>query len=92
MSEFKVAHEKVKKMCDMLNHVWEVIGGDVLEARKFCNESTVLTREEVMEIVLDADHIKTYGDKEAVILFDYLNKFERQEVLRLAFPYKTYSY
>jgi len=87
------AHIIVKRMCDALNHTWDIIGGDILESRKVMGESTELTREEVMEIITDADYLKTYGgDEQAYNAFMHLNEFEREEVLRLAFPFKTYSY
>jgi hypothetical protein len=76
-------------MCDALNHTWEVIGGDILAA----SGETSISRETVIEVVLDADSFKTYGgDKEAINAFYFLNKFEREEVLRLAFPHERYGY
>ena len=85
----KTAHTIVQRMCDALNETWDIIGGDILEA----NGKKEIPRETVIEVVLDADYFKTYGgDKEAINAFYFLNKFEREEVLRLAFPYKTYGY
>jgi hypothetical protein len=72
-----------------LNETWETIGYDILEA----NNRKDVTREIVMELVLDADSFKTYGgDEEAIVAFYDLTKEERKEVLLRAFPHKTYGY
>jgi hypothetical protein len=85
----KTAHEITNRICDALNLTWEIIGDDILTA----SGKKEISRETVIEVVLDADSFKTYGgDREAINAFYFLNKFEREEVLRLAFPYETYGY
>jgi len=77
------------RMKAALNETWETIGYDILEA----NNRKDVTREIVMELVLDADSFKTYGgDEEAIVAFYDLTKEERKEVLLRAFPHKTYGY
>jgi hypothetical protein len=74
---------------EALNQTWETIGYDILEA----NDRKDVTREVVIEMVLDADSFKTYGgDEEAIAAFYNLTKEERKEMLRKAFPHERYGY
>jgi len=77
------------RIIDALNNTWDAIGADILEA----NGKKDITRELVIEVVLDADSFSMYGDdEEAVAAFRVLEKEERKEVLRKAFPYNRYGY
>lgn len=85
----QTAHTIVQRMCDALNETWDVIASDILVAYG----KKEISRELVIEAVLDADRFKTYGgDMQAFNTFNFLKKFEQEEVLRLAFPHETYGY
>jgi hypothetical protein len=67
-----------------LRRTWEVIAHDIFQARVECGEKNPynVRRCEVVEVVLDADHARTYGeDNEAMEL---LYKMPYEAMKRLA--------
>ncbi len=83
----KIKGEKLEKIKIALNRTWQVIGGDCLQ------ETDSMSRDEVCEVVLDANYIDHYGnlDKELLKEFQNLTYEERLEIAEQAFPFASYS-
>lgn len=76
-----------RRIKTMLNMIWGYIAADALEGTK----NGTLRKGLVIELVLDADRVKTFGDdKEAVEVFYSLSDTEQMKIAREAFIYKTY--
>ncbi len=74
---------------NMAQRTWNAIGPDVLNSYE-----PMLTRDQVVEIVADADHMLIYGnDKEAFDFWKSIKTREkRREILNKAFDNDYYSY
>ena len=85
-------HEMTHRIMAMLNHTWQAIGHDCLEL----SEDGTMGRDEVIEMVCDADHYHTYGeDKEAAEEFAALLRNNRKmadQICKAAFPCHLYGY
>lgn len=86
--------EMKKRIEQMAYQTWQVIGGDILTCLAEQGLPEVMTKNEVIEAVCDADYMRMHGgDKEA---YEYWKKLpgykERMEAVKGAFPYKTYGW
>ena len=78
-----------------MQQTWDCIAGDMLvdeEGRP--DESKTLTRDEVLEVVLDADRMADY-DADAARYTIWLSRFHKEQYDRLVhstFPYETFGY
>lgn len=78
-----------KRMNRAANFTWQAIGDDILKVA----EVDSMTREDVIEVVIDCDYLERYGDDaEAVAAFRALGADERQEMLVKALPCKHYGW
>lgn len=85
--------ELTKRVCHAAQTTWQTIGGDVLDAACEGNESGSIPRAHVIEVVLDADYMLTYGrDDAAYFCQGILPQKQRDKIMRLAFPFGTYGY
>lgn len=80
--------ESQKLLCGAMNRVWQYIASDVFAAV----EQDELPRDEVIELVLDADRLETMADlpKELVKEFRDLPEEQRRAICLQAFKYQTY--
>lgn len=87
-----------KKMVERIQRMaivtWDVIGGDILTVMEEMGEGNVMTRDEVIEAVSDADYMLTHGhDKEAYEAWKTLPSWEeKQKILEGAFPHTRYGW
>jgi hypothetical protein len=82
---FDLTIEQRKIAVRAISDTWNAIGADVLNAvaeeKNLRNrESATMPTEDVIEVVLDADHVKTYGGDSYEL---------KKELGREAFPYDT---
>jgi hypothetical protein len=72
---------------------WDNIGSDCLNCLSEQGEEPVMPQDHVIETVADADYMNIYGgDKDAYEEFKKLSWEEKEEILRDAFPFKTYGW
>lgn len=89
----KIPPEMQKRIEDMAYTTWQAIGGDILDALGGEKNHPRIRRSEVVEIVCDADHMKTYGeDEEAYKFWSELPWGQRSSCIRKAFPCQWYGY
>lgn len=79
--------ENLQKVKTALNRTFNAIAGDLFEQ---CER---MSREEVVEVVLDANYIDMYGGLEKPLLkeFQDLSYDERIKIATETFPFKYYS-
>lgn len=80
---------------NMASRTWDAIGYDCLvNDMGEPDESVTMSRDEVMEIVADAGHMKMYGnDKEAWEAWQKLPSYEKKlEAISGAFLYEIYGW
>lgn len=79
---------------NMAQITWEVIAMDILvDSHGNPDYSMNISREEVVEIVCDADHMLTFGqDREAYQVWKSLSFEERHEIVASAFPSDCYGW
>ena len=82
--------EEVIKVKKAMNSVWRAIGGDVIEEG---NNGCDIPRDQVIELVLDANYIDCYGhlDKDLLKKFKDLPYKSRERIAGETFTYKTYG-
>ena len=79
-----------ERMLRALQRTWQAIGPDVLQC---LGEGGSLSREEVVETVLDADHVRVYGDDAEAAEYLYsLPYAEMKEIAREEFSSDSYSF
>lgn len=83
-----------RRIIETMNHVWQEIGGDWLQACGIEETSgKTIPRSHVIEAVTDADRMTCQGnDHEAGELFYKLPAAHQKRLLREAFPYTRYGY
>jgi len=74
-----------------MNQTWQAIGGDTLTAMQEVMDRDYVTRDEVIEVVLDRVH-ELGQDKEATIELNSLPYEAREEIAKEAFPFRTYEW
>ena len=78
-----------KRINKAANFTWQSIGDDILKVA----EVDSISREDVVETVIDCDYLERYGDdKEAVEAFRALDIEEQHEMLVKAFPCRRYGW
>jgi hypothetical protein len=80
-----------------MNKTWDAIAGDCLvDDNGRADEHMSIPRSSVLELVLDADHMATYGgDGDAAaytIMVKHYHPTHWKRLLKLAFPYTKYGY
>jgi hypothetical protein len=86
----------------LMNDCWQYIGSDALQALQECEGETSIPRDEVIELVLDADRIETLilnhhpvdgkDEQEAFAKFKKLDYKRKCEIGRQAFRYERYGW
>lgn len=81
---------QIEEFKTALQNVWNAIGSDVLE---MCENNTA-SKNEVIEMVLDANRINMYGDlpSDALLFWNGLSMKEQLKIADKAFIYKHYGY
>jgi hypothetical protein len=79
------------------NRTWDSIGYDCLvNDMGEPDESAVMSREDVLEIVRDANHMETFGgDEEAARYFIWVSRFHPEhykKVVKRFFPFERYGH
>lgn len=93
-----ISEEMDQRACQAMNRTWDVIGFDLLvnEETGKTDYSKTLPRKHVIELVLDADHMSTYGDDfEAANYTIWVSRYKPTHYKRLtkrAFPYARYGW
>lgn len=86
----KELKERVIRMAEI---TWNAIGSDILKSLEQEGLEPVMPREEVVEVVSDADHMLMWGeDKEAYQEWKKLPFDEKEKMVKAAFPHKTYGW
>ena len=86
--------EMKRRIEDMANRTWDAIGADLLvDEDGNIDESASLPKDEVMEVVCDADRMEMYGDdKEAYETWKALPTYkDKQKAIDGAFPSEFYG-
>jgi hypothetical protein len=92
----KFTKEQYDRIATAMYRTWNAIGGDVLQSMQENEGRDSLSKDEMIEVVTDADNMTAYGnDKEAAKWVDELfnadyNGAYRQ--LRKLFEFKRYGY
>lgn len=85
----KIEPAMLERIHKALRCTWDAIGDDILQG----NERKNVRRSVVIEVTLDADHVRSYGDdKEASELLYSLPYNQMIKIAREAFPYQWYGY
>lgn len=88
----KEASEMRQRVIKAMRSVWNCIGEDCFKNEMGGHDETVLlSRATVAELVLDADRTKD-KDKEAFEFFQKLSPNAKKEIIIEAFPAKKYGY
>ena len=84
--------EMKERMERMASRTWDQIGGDVLNA--VGGTEATMPKDEVMEVVCDADHMMTFGDdKEAYEAWKALPTYkDKLKAIEGAFTYDAYGW
>jgi hypothetical protein len=86
-----------KRVAQAMNTTWEACGADFIQLTVEYENRSHCTFEEVCECVVDADRMTMYGgDKEATdafyaIPYDKKGMVEKERILKVAFPDKSYG-
>jgi hypothetical protein len=87
MMKTRLTEEQKKEFALAGRRTWEVIGFDVLQAVAEDQKKNVnyvsMKRAEVIEVVLDADHMLAYGRLKDPILLEFLKNGEYTEKIKL---------
>ncbi len=90
------SEEMDERLARLANDTWDIIGGDVLNACEDCGQKAIMSRNNVIEVVCDADHMQTNGnDPDAYAYYLYLrdkNPKHRNKVMKEAFPFARYGW
>ena len=91
MSEAKKEiHVRIKRA---LQRTWDVIGSDMLTSLQEAGQAEEMTRDHVIEVVCDADHLESHGDDRKIVdVFRELVDVDRLAICKLAFPFESYSW
>lgn len=84
--------ELTQEQSQALNQIWDQIGGDVLACYFDEDGSATLSRNEVVEIVMDADRPATMFPNVDWSSFYAMSRADRVIAARTAFKYSTYGY
>jgi hypothetical protein len=88
----KIPEDMVKRIHHMANATYQVIGSDLQACRAEMGEGGDMTREEVVEVVCDADHMETNGDdREAYEFWLGLSYEQAHEVVTEGFLFEYYE-
>lgn len=96
----KFTPEEIKKIHTWMQRTWGTIAEDIFTAVEGFDDpkkEKTMKRAEVIEVVLDADYMKSYGgintpeDKELYKRFDKLDYDECKEIAMGTFTYKIYG-
>lgn len=80
------------RICKALNHTWDVIGYDCLQATLDYGGKDNMSRNDVIEVVLDADHPTTHGgDNEAIKILNTLSYNDKIKIAKEAFIFARYG-
>ena len=91
-----ISTEMDKRAISALNHTWDAIAYDILvdDNGKY-DESKSIRRNEVVELVQDANHMETYGgDFDAACYVIWLSRFKPtyyKRFIKQAFPFQWYG-
>ena len=96
----KKKEEFFKRIKDAMNSAWNAIAFDLLEGRQQDvaagledGDPFVMTRDEVIEVVLDSSFLEAYGgDEEAVAKLRALSYENQQDIAKRCFPDKEYGW
>lgn len=90
---------KDKSAASLMNDTWNYIAGDCFVGDDGeVDESMTMTREDVVELVMDADRMThSYnGDMEVAAYAVWAHRYHedhfQQEIVKKAFPYETFCY
>lgn len=83
----------IKRIHKMALITWDIISGDTLTALEEVEGKNTMTRDEVIEVVADADYMMFHGqDKEAYEAWKVLTFEEQDKILKGAFTFKRYGW
>jgi hypothetical protein len=79
-----------KEQASALNRIWDQIAPDVLDCCGDEEDGSELSRDEVIEIVMDADRPTNMFPNVDWSSFYAMSRAERIVAARMAFPYESY--
>lgn len=88
-----LSEEMKLRIQSMALRTWSVIGGDILTCTEEMGEEPILSRDEVVESVCDADYMMYHGgDKEAYNAWDGLPYESKIQTVKEAFQSERYGW
>jgi hypothetical protein len=84
----------IERIHQMADRTWVAIAADALQALGEAGEHSTLSKDEVIELVGDADRMDMYGDDpEAYEAYKAVDGWDAKvEILSGAFPFDVYGY
>jgi hypothetical protein len=94
---FEVSDEMDERAKHAVNRTWDTIGSDCLvddEGKQ--DESVSIKRNDMLELVMDANHMESYGDDNEACAYIVWLKWNRptywKKFVKKAFPYERYGW
>lgn len=75
-----------------LQRVWDTVGGDYLSGLEEEGGGSTLTKEDVVEVVLDAGYLETYNKDLDTKQFRALSYNDQKKIARKVFPFSRYGW
>jgi hypothetical protein len=86
----EVSPEMLRRIERLMRRAWDYIGGDTLQMIAEADGRSYAKRDEVIEMVTDADRMRGQGDDEAAEFFYSLPYEQGDEIARKIFPAMRY--
>jgi len=89
----ELSYQMIDRIQNMALRTWDVIGGDILTVTEEMGDDPILTCEEVVEAVCDADYMRYHGrDKEAYDVWNDLPFKQQIKIVGDAFKSEVYGW
>jgi hypothetical protein len=94
---FELSDEMDERAKRAVNRTWDTIGGDCLvNDEGVPDESVSIPKSHMLELVMDANHMETYGDDNEACAYVIWMKWQRpthyKKFVKKAFPFAKYGW
>lgn len=85
-----LSEDTIKQIHRAMWRTWETLGADIMTIEGVGDS---ISREEVVELILDAGYLESYGNCDKSILKEFrkLSYEDQEEIAKQRFPYERYS-
>lgn len=94
-SKHNFTQDELNTLSRLFHRVWDYIGGDCLQATQECDGRDYMTRDEVIEVCLDAgrpEEASTPEERELLKRWDALPYDDCLKLARKMFQYSKYGF